>query len=63
METGDDPCCGLAGDGDDTALLAEFRTWLDRERGLSSVSVRCYFKQARAFLAALPGTPEVAAAG
>ena len=34
----------------DVALLAEFRGWLDRERGLSAVSVRCYCKQAKAFL-------------
>lgn len=36
-------------------LLAEFRTWLDRERGLAPVSVRCYSKQAKAFLAAIGG--------
>ncbi len=42
---------------DDSAvvLLAEFRTWLDRERGLSPVSVRCYSKQANYFLAAVGG--------
>jgi hypothetical protein len=28
-------------DGDGAGLLAEFRTWLDRERGLSPESVRC----------------------
>jgi integrase/recombinase XerD len=48
METGEDARCGLADDGDEAmALLAEFRTWLGRERGLSPVTVRCYFKQAR----------------
>jgi integrase/recombinase XerD len=36
-------------------LLAEFCTWLDRERGLSPVSVRCYCKQAKYFLAAIGG--------
>ena len=56
METGQDARCGLAGDGDEAvAVLAEFCTWLDRERGLSPVSVRCYSKQARAFLAAIGG--------
>ena len=29
----------------DVVLLAEFRGWLDRERGLSPVSVQCYSKQ------------------
>jgi integrase/recombinase XerD len=41
--------------GDSAGLLAEFRTWLDRERGLSPVSVRCYSKQAKYFLAAMGG--------
>jgi site-specific recombinase XerD len=36
-------------------LLAEFGTWLDWERGLSLVSVRCYSKQAKYFLAAAGG--------
>jgi integrase/recombinase XerD len=36
------------------ALLAEFRTWLAGERGLSAATVCCYGKQARAFLAWLP---------
>ncbi len=31
-----------AGEVDGAALLAEFGGWLDRERGLSPVSVRCY---------------------
>ena len=39
----------------DVALLAEFRGWLDRERGLSAVSVRCYSKQSKAFLAGIGG--------
>jgi integrase/recombinase XerD len=38
------------------ALLAEFRTWLGRERGLSPVSVRCCSKQAKYFLAAAGGS-------
>jgi site-specific recombinase XerD len=56
METEEDARCGLAGEGDEAAaLLAEFRSWLGRERGLSPVSVRCYSKQAKAFLAAIGG--------
>ena len=52
MEMGAGPGCVQP----DVALLAEFRGWLDRERGLSLVSVRCYSK---------PGTrsPEAAGAG
>jgi site-specific recombinase XerD len=42
-------------DDDSAVLLAEFRAWLDRERGLSPVSVRCYSKQAKYFLAAVGG--------
>src|SRR5690348_11507884 len=42
-------------DDDSAVLLAEFCTWLGRERGLSPVSVRCYSKQAKAFLAAAGG--------
>jgi site-specific recombinase XerD len=42
-------------DDDSAVLLAEFRTWLGRERGLSPVSVRCYSKQAKYFLAAVGG--------
>ena len=59
METDGDVCCAVAGDVDEdgTSLLAEFRTWLSRERGLSPVSVSCYVKQARPLLAALPGAP------
>ncbi|MGH3401007.1 MAG: site-specific integrase [Streptosporangiaceae bacterium] len=44
-----------------TRLLAEFGAWLDRERGLSPVSVRCYSKQARYFLAAAGGQEAVSA--
>lgn len=54
METDVGARCAAAGD-DSTGLLAEFGTWLDRERGLSPVSVRCYSKQAKAFLAAVGG--------
>jgi site-specific recombinase XerD len=50
METNDDGA---------VVLLAEFRTWLDRERGLSPVSVRCYSKQAKYFLAAVGGPEAV----
>jgi integrase/recombinase XerD len=46
----------VAGEGDGGWLLAEFRAWLDRERGLSPVSVRCYSKQAKAFLAVIGGS-------
>jgi integrase/recombinase XerD len=42
-------------DEDSAGLLVEFGTWLDRERGLSPVSVRCYCKQAKAFLVATGG--------
>ena len=41
------------------ALLAEFRGWLDRERGLSPVSVRCHSKQSKAFLAGIGGAGAV----
>ena len=46
-------------DDDGAVLLAEFRTWLDRERGLSPVSVRCYSKQAKV----LPGRGRRAGSG
>lgn len=59
METDGDARGVAAGDVDGTALLAEFRRWLDRERGLSPVSVRCYCKQAKAFLAAIGGSGAV----
>jgi site-specific recombinase XerD len=42
-------------DDGSAVLLAEFRMWLDRERGPSPVSVRCYSKQAKYFLAAVGG--------
>ena len=51
METNMDPG-GVQAAGDSTVLLAEFGTWLGRERGLSPVTVRCYSKQAKYFLAA-----------
>lgn len=40
-------------------MLAEFGTWLDRERGLSPVSVRCYCVQAKAFLIGVGGPEAV----
>ncbi|MGO8884388.1 MAG: tyrosine-type recombinase/integrase, partial [Streptosporangiaceae bacterium] len=46
------PCADERGSA---GLLAEFRSWLDRERGLSPVSVRCYSRQAKYFLAAIGG--------
>ena len=42
-------------DDGSAVLLAEFGMWLDRERGLAPVSVRCYSKQAKYFLAAAGG--------
>lgn len=54
METNMDPG-GVRPAGDSTVLLAEFGRWLGRERGLSTVTVRCYSKQARYFLAAVGG--------
>src|SRR6266700_6237262 len=58
METNTAPG-GVPPTGDSTALLAEFRRWLDRERGLSAESVRCYSNQAGAFLAGTGGAGAV----
>ena len=58
MDTDMDPG-GMQPAGDSAVLLAEFGTWLDRERGLSRVSVRCYSKQAKYFLAAIGGPEAV----
>jgi site-specific recombinase XerD len=55
MEMDAGPGCGQP----DGVLLAEFRSWLDRERGLSPVSVRCYAKQSKAFLAGIGGAGAV----
>src|SRR6476469_7202494 len=46
---------GAATDAAVEAILAEFRLWLARERGLSAAAVCCYGKQARKFLSWLPG--------
>src|SRR5258706_15174881 len=58
---------GSAGErgGDDGAgaQLADFSSWLARERGLSPVTVRCYSKQTRVFLAGLPGPLDAALRG
>jgi integrase/recombinase XerD len=51
------------GSGPVETLLAEFRAWLAGERGLSAVTVRCYGKQARAFLAQLPEPLDAALQG
>jgi hypothetical protein len=51
------------GAGPVEAVLAEFRRWLAEERSLSAVTVRCYGKQARAFLATLAGPLDVALRG
>jgi site-specific recombinase XerD len=50
---------GVQPAGDSTALLAEFGRWLGRERGLSPVSVQCYSKQSKAFLAWIGGAGAV----
>jgi integrase/recombinase XerD len=55
METDAGPGCVQP----DVVLLAEFRGWLDRERGLSPVSVQCYAKQSKAFLAGIGGAGAV----
>jgi integrase/recombinase XerD len=55
METDAGPGCVQP----DVVLLAEFRGWLDRERGLSQVSVQCYSKQSKAFLAGIGGAGAV----
>jgi integrase/recombinase XerD len=60
METDVDAGWVLAG-GDGAGLLAEFGRWLGRERGLSPVSVRCYSKQVRYFLAVIGGPGAVSA--
>ena len=52
---GDGAAAGQAG-----RLLAEFSSWLVEERSLSPVTVRCYAKQARGFLAHLPGPLDAA---
>jgi len=63
-ETGAVPEAGsAAGPSPVEALLAEFRGWLARERGLSAATVGCYGKQARAFLAHLPLPLDAALAG
>ena len=58
METNVDPV-GVQSAGDSAVLLAEFGMWLGRERGLSPVTVRCYSKQAKYFLAAAGGPEAV----
>ena len=58
METNTAPG-GVQPAGDSTALLAEFGRWLGRERGLSPVSVQCYSKQSKAFLAWIGGARAV----
>jgi integrase/recombinase XerD len=57
MKTGDDASCAVSVAG--ATLLTEFRTWLDQERGLSPVSVRCYCQQAKAFLIGIGGPEAV----
>jgi integrase/recombinase XerD len=51
-----------SGTGPTAALVAEFGAWLAGERGLSAVTVRCYSKQARVFLAHLPDPLDAALA-
>ena len=55
MQADADAGCGPGAGGDSVGLLAEFRTWLDQERGLSAESVRCYCSQAKSFVAATGG--------
>ena len=52
---GTDPGCAQP----DVVLLEEFRSWLDRERGLSPVTVHCYSKQLKWFLAGIGGAAAV----
>ncbi|MEO7116020.1 MAG: site-specific integrase [Caldimonas sp.] len=44
-------------------LLADFGRWLSTERGVASETVRCYWSQARKFLAHLPAPLERSLAG
>ena len=46
-------------DAASAALLEEFGVWLDRQRGLSPVSVRGYRKQAKVFLRAVGGADAI----
>jgi integrase/recombinase XerD len=63
-EVGEVPAAGFGVDvGSVEALLAEFRCWLAEERGLSPVTVCCYGKQARTFLAGLAEPLDVALRG
>jgi site-specific recombinase XerD len=63
MERDEDARRAAAGEEDSAGLLAEFGTWLDRERGLSAMTVRCYSKQAKYFLAAVGGPGVVSGLG
>lgn len=58
METNVEAGWVAAGE-DSTGVLAEFRMWLGRERGLSPESVCCYSDQVKAFLAAAGGPDAV----
>jgi integrase/recombinase XerD len=60
MDTDSEPG-GVRPPGDSAGLLMEFGTWLDRERGLSPKSVRCYCAQAGYFLGAAGGQEAVSA--
>jgi integrase/recombinase XerD len=51
--------CRADQDDATATLLAEFGIWLDRERSLSPVSVRCYGAQAKVFLAGVGGADAV----
>lgn len=55
--TGAPPCCQVPG------LLAEFASYLARERGLSPASVNSYLRHARPFLAGLDAPLATALAG
>ena len=45
---------GMTVDAGVDVIVAEFRRWLEQERGLSAATVCCYGKQAAKFLAWLP---------
>jgi integrase/recombinase XerD len=59
METEDDARYAVDAGRGVVVLLAEFATWLDRERGLSPASVRCYCVQAKGFLVGAGGADAV----
>lgn len=59
MKTADDARRVVGESSAAAMLLAEFGGWLDRERGVSPESVRCYCVQAKAFLTSIGGPEAV----